>query len=77
MTLDALIMLSGALVAALPFLGFPNSWDTAILFALGIFVIALGITVRRREKDTGAAPASSAEFADHMSRTDAPDHGQS
>jgi hypothetical protein len=48
MTLDALIMLSGVLVAALPFLGFPNAWDTWIFFAIGVFVIALGIVVRRR-----------------------------
>jgi len=48
MTLDALIMLVGALVAMLPFLGFPNSWDTVFFFILGIVVIALGIIVRRR-----------------------------
>lgn len=48
MTIDALIMLSGAFVAALPFLGFPNSWDTFFFLAAGIFVIALGIIVRRR-----------------------------
>ncbi len=49
MTLDALIMLSGAFVAVLPFLGFPNSWDTVLFFLAGISVIALGIIVRRRE----------------------------
>lgn len=48
MTIDALIMLSGAFVAALPFLGFPNSWDTFFFLAAGVFVIALGIIVRRR-----------------------------
>jgi len=48
MTIDALIMLSGAFVAALPFLGFPNSWDTAFFLAAGIVIIALGIVVRRR-----------------------------
>ncbi|OGG59968.1 hypothetical protein A3C86_00990 [Candidatus Kaiserbacteria bacterium RIFCSPHIGHO2_02_FULL_49_16] len=49
MSLDSLIMLSGAFVALLPFLGFPNSWDNVLLFLAGIFVIALGIIVRRRE----------------------------
>ena len=49
MTLDTLIMLAGTFVVALPFLGFPNSWDTALFFLAGIFVIALGIVVRRRE----------------------------
>ena len=48
MTLDALIMLAGALVAALPFLGFPNSWDSVLLFLIGVFIVALGIIVRRR-----------------------------
>ncbi|MCR4325626.1 MAG: hypothetical protein NUV59_02365 [Patescibacteria group bacterium] len=48
MTLDVLIMLSGALVAAMPFLGFPTRWDTIILFILGVFVFALGVIVRRR-----------------------------
>ena len=48
MTLDALIMLAGFLVAVLPFLGFPVQWDNIILVALGVLVIALGIFVRRR-----------------------------
>jgi hypothetical protein len=48
MTLDALIMFAGAFVAVLPFLGFPNSWDTVLFFLAGVFVISLGIVVRRR-----------------------------
>lgn len=48
MTIDALIMFSGALVTLLPFLGFPLRFDNAILVILGIFVITLGIIVRRR-----------------------------
>ncbi|HXK38622.1 MAG TPA: hypothetical protein VJ043_00845 [Candidatus Paceibacterota bacterium] len=48
MSLDALIMLSGAFVAVLPFLGFPNSWDNALFFLAGIFIVSLGIIVRRR-----------------------------
>lgn len=48
MTVDALLMLSGTFVAVLPFLGFPQSWDTALLFIVGVFVVALGIVVRRR-----------------------------
>jgi len=55
MTLDALIMLAGALVAALPFLGFPNSWDSVLLFLIGVFIVALGIIVRRR---MGRQPSS-------------------
>lgn len=52
MTLDALIMLIGALVAMLPFLGFPNSWDKPLFFILGVIAIALGIVVRRRGPHT-------------------------
>jgi hypothetical protein len=48
MTLDSLIMFCGALVAILPFLGFPNSWDSVIFAVLGAIVISLGIVVRRR-----------------------------
>src|SRR3989344_3071653 len=48
MTLDALIMLVGAIVAALPFLGFPHSTSKWLLFVAGVLVFALGIVVRRR-----------------------------
>ncbi len=48
MTLDALIILAGAIVAALPFLGFPSEWDTVIFFVAGVFTILLGMAVRRR-----------------------------
>lgn len=48
MSLDALIILVGAVVALLPFSGFPISWDHAMFFILGLCVIALGVVVRRR-----------------------------
>ncbi|HWO06990.1 MAG TPA: hypothetical protein VNM40_00190 [Candidatus Paceibacterota bacterium] len=48
MTLDALVMLAGFFVAVLPFLGFPIQWDNVILVILGVFVIVLGIVIRRR-----------------------------
>ena len=53
MSLDALIMLFGALVALLPFLGFPNSWDRILLLILGIIIVILGIVVRRRGSRKG------------------------
>lgn len=58
MTLDALVIFSGAVVAILPFLGFPSSWDHAIFFILGLFVIALGIAVRRRLNQKAYTPNS-------------------
>lgn len=48
MTLDALIMTTGGFIVALPFLGFPRSWDTVLYFIAGVCVIALGVAVRRR-----------------------------
>jgi len=50
MTLDTLIMFSGAFVAVLPFLGLPNSWDSILFSIAGVIVISLGIVVRRRGK---------------------------
>ena len=48
MTLDTLIMLAGAFIVLEPQLGFPTGWDNVLLFIAGVFVIALGIAVRRR-----------------------------
>jgi uncharacterized membrane protein YfcA len=48
MTLDAVIMLVGAIIAALPFSGFPRAWLEWIIFGFGVLVFALGIVVRRR-----------------------------
>lgn len=47
MTLDTLIIFAGAFVAALPFLGFPSSWDTVLLLLAGVLIIGLGVTLRR------------------------------
>lgn len=48
MALDTFIMFVGTAVAVLPFLGFPNSWDTVLFFILGVLTIGLGVVVRRR-----------------------------
>lgn len=48
MTIDALIMVVGAFIATLPFLGFPIRMDNIIMVAAGIIVISLGIIIRRR-----------------------------
>lgn len=68
MTLDTLIMLAGTLIALLPFLGFPNSWDRVLFLLLGILVIALGIVVRRRSG--GEAPKKRALFAENGPMSD-------
>ena len=67
MTLDTLIILTGGLVAMLPFLGFPNSWDTIIFLVAGVFIVVLGIIVRRRIMQSGESPRSShGMFAESM-----------
>lgn len=48
MTIDALIMAAGAFITILPFLGFPIKWDSFFMVTVGVFVITLGILVRRR-----------------------------
>jgi len=44
---DVFIMLLGAWVALLPFLGFPGSWDRVLLLASGVIIISVGISLRR------------------------------
>ena len=70
MTIDALIMLSGAFVAVLPFLGFPNSWDTFLFVCAGVLTIALGIVVRRRLGRSAKKTDTSAQFAESAARHD-------
>ena len=48
MSLDTFIIVLGALLAILPFLGFPITWQHPIVFILGVLVIAAGIAARRR-----------------------------
>ena len=74
MTLDALIMLAGALVAFLSVAGFPPSLYKPMFFILGVFVIALGIVVRRRRGDwetmmrrSGRAPQQPNQMPSPMS----------
>lgn len=62
MTIDTLIMLGGGFVALLPFLGLPNSWDSVLYVMAGIYVIALGIYVRRKGKNLFRDERSSAPF---------------
>ena len=68
MTVDALIMFAGAFVAVLPFLGFPNSWDSVFLFLAGVLIIALGIVVRRRLGREEKRDERRESFAEDVSR---------
>ena len=69
MTLDTLIILAGALVAVLPFLGFPNSWDTVLLFLLGISIVGLGLMVRRRIGNASEPRGSADTFVESSPRS--------
>ncbi len=68
MTLDALIMFAGFFVAILPFLGFPIQWDNILLAAAGIFIIMLGIFVRRRGSARKSAKVTASSFAESTPR---------
>ena len=65
MTLDIVIMCVGALVALLPFLGFPIMWDNVILVVLGLITIVLGIVVRRRGLGLRSRPTTYVESTPH------------
>lgn len=71
---DVLIMFFGTVVLFLPFLGFPNSWDTVFLVFSGLSIIALGILVRRErgrgrravtDMYTESAPEQAEHYIDH------------
>jgi len=57
MTLDTVIIFAGAFVAILPFLGFPSSWDTVLLFLVGTLIVALGVVIRRGRGEGSQTPA--------------------
>ncbi len=68
MTVDTLLMTLGAFVATLPFLGFPQSWDTVLFLIAGILVVALGIVVRRRGSGQSAASRTGETYAESAHR---------
>lgn len=69
MTVDSLILLAGGLVALLPFLGIPNRIDTVLFALLGVFVISLGIVIRRRkEKKPRRRTSREAQFVENTSQ---------
>lgn len=66
MTVDSLILLAGGLIALLPFLGIPNRIDTVLFALLGVFVISLGIVIRRRkEKKPRRRTSREAQFVEN------------
>lgn len=49
MSIEALLILLGVLVALSPFLGLPHAWVMGISLILGIAVIAIGVMLRTRK----------------------------
>ena len=50
MTKDTIIMLLGAFIALLPYLGFPHNWDNVFMVVCGLVFIAVGIAMRREKR---------------------------
>ena len=46
------LFLIGLIVAALPFLGFPQAWDTAGFVAAGALIMVLALSLRWDQHDT-------------------------
>ena len=66
MSLDALIMLCGALVAFLASVaGFPPSIYKPLFFILGVIVVGLGIIVRRQRGERETAERLAAQAGSH------------
>lgn len=62
---DVLIMFFGSVVLLLPFLGFPNSWDTILFVLAGASTIALGILVRRERRRPAAQKEGIETYVEH------------
>ena len=73
MTKELAVIILGAWVALVPFLGFPHSWDAPLLLIVGCMLVVLGFLVRndrvRIEEERSDAPASSVEFS-HVQEED-------
>ena len=77
MTLDTTLMLAGALVAVLPFLGFPADWNKIFFFILGVLVIVLGIVVRRRYTSRAEGSRTNHAFSENTPPQGDPSFGTS
>ncbi|PIR82422.1 hypothetical protein COU20_02440 [Candidatus Kaiserbacteria bacterium CG10_big_fil_rev_8_21_14_0_10_59_10] len=75
MTLDALVIVSGVLVAALPFLAFPASWKSVMFPLLGVFIILLGVALRRKGSAGHGQRERTAAGMDGMESTNVAPHG--
>ena len=67
MTKDLMVIALAAWVAIMPFLGFPNQWDTVIFVVTGLLIIVLMLMLRRDlVKYVERIKSREAERADHV-----------
>jgi hypothetical protein len=59
------IMIFGAIVAALPFLGFPSLWDTALYVIVGLFIIVMAYRLDHAKPNMAAKQSSDLPYAEH------------
>ncbi len=59
MSKEALVILLGAIVALLPFLGLPGSWRTTLLCVCGLVLVLLGVLLRREVLSRGDTKGTS------------------
>jgi hypothetical protein len=65
MSKDLIVIILGILVAIMPFLGFPRSWETIIFLISGLIIAILGLILR------GKLIAYSSRMFSSEKRTDA------
>lgn len=56
MSKNAIIIVLGFIVAAMPFLGFPSTWETIILVLLGVSLAVLAFLLRQDMLHAGSRP---------------------
>ena len=72
MTRETVLMILGALVFISPWIGIPMAWLQWALLVLGLAIIAIGITLRRRMHEDELPPAATPPSPAHATHPAAP-----
>ena len=66
MNIKRLLISIGVLIVVLPFLGFPNSWDTFLFVLLGLFIIGLSFSIKEtKHKNSLPEHNTASSFVEH------------
>ena len=69
MSRESLVLITGIIVVALPYLGLPSEWKQYAFVGFGIFLIALGYSLRRsaffRSIETTPGERRAEAFVEH------------